>query len=297
VYPDLLSITNESMVSYLPRSLVKFLQLLLGNNAATKVAAIGQSVVQGVRPKVIIAPMQLALAVQLHHHFGSRFLTDLLHSFGFCSSYSEVQKFEKNAAVAQGTEVAADKSCFVQHIADNIDHNVCTLNGRDTFHGMGIVATFIPEKIMHQCIPRLEVTGKNLIEAGRLRKLLYVSNTTGASMPICFQDLPSQTAIDLTAKLHIVWKSSFLCQYDRPSRPGLMQLLHQGQHPGKSEVVLLPMIDENPNDLSCIYSTLNFICDQALYYNCTPILTFDQLLWWKAMKVINNEPQVAGSNR
>jgi hypothetical protein len=168
------------------------------------VAAIGQSIVQGVRPKVIIAPMQLALAIQLHQHFGSRFLIDLLYSFGFCSSYFEVHKFEKNAAVSQGTEVFADKNCFVQHIADNVNHNICTLDGRDTFHGMGIVATFTPGKIIHQCIPQSEVIGKNLIEAGRLRKLLYVPITTAASVPISFQDLPTLTAIDVTDKLDIV---------------------------------------------------------------------------------------------
>ena len=30
---------------------------------------------------------------------------------------------------------------FVQYVADNVDHNVCTLDGQNTFHGMGIIGS------------------------------------------------------------------------------------------------------------------------------------------------------------
>ena len=36
---------------------------------------------------------------------GSRFLVDVLNKFGFCSSYSEVQKYEQRAAFHQGTDI------------------------------------------------------------------------------------------------------------------------------------------------------------------------------------------------
>lgn len=38
------------------------------------------------------------------------------------------------------------------------------------------------------------------------------------------------------------------------------------------------MIDMNPGDLTCIYSTLEFINDHADRYQVSPILTFDQPL-------------------
>ena len=28
---------------------------------------------------------------------------------------------------------------FSQHVADNVDHNLCTLDGKNTFHGMVII--------------------------------------------------------------------------------------------------------------------------------------------------------------
>ena len=33
---------------------------------------------------------------------------------------------------------------FVQYSADNVDHNSCTLDGKDTFHGMGVIACVTP---------------------------------------------------------------------------------------------------------------------------------------------------------
>lgn len=50
------------------------------------------------------------------------------------------------------------------------------------------------------------------------------------------------------------------------------------------------MIDLNPSDLTCIYSTLHFVCDHARRYDVTPILTFDQPLWWKALTIVKSEP-------
>eukprot|EP00794_Sanderia_malayensis_P014577 gene14577-16079_t len=75
----------------------------------------------------------------MHHHFGSRFLIDSLHHHGFCSSYSEVQNYERNAAVATGIDLdIPDGECLVQYVADNVGHNVTTIDGKNTFHGMGL---------------------------------------------------------------------------------------------------------------------------------------------------------------
>ena len=38
---------------------------------------------------------------------------------------------------------------FTQWLADNVDHNVATLSGEGTFHGMGIIAILTPKDKMH----------------------------------------------------------------------------------------------------------------------------------------------------
>ena len=51
------------------------------------------------------------------------------------------------------------------------------------------------------------------------------------------------------------------------------------------------MLDYNPTDISCVYSTLLFIADQAAKLNVTPVVTFDQPLYYKAVTIITAEPE------
>lgn len=98
--------------------------------------------------------LQIGLGILMHHHFGTRFLIDTLYNFGFCSSYSEVQKFEMNAPASRSSESENDNKSFVQFIADNADHNIRSLDGFGTFHGMGIIAASTPGIKTTRCVPR-----------------------------------------------------------------------------------------------------------------------------------------------
>ena len=53
-----------------------------------------------------------------------------------------------------------------------------------------------------------------------------------------------------------------------------------------TSVVFLPMIEMPATDLKCVYSSLRFCEELAGRYGKTPVCTFDQALWWKALKVI-----------
>jgi len=56
-----------------------------------------------------------------------------------------------------------------------------------------------------------------------------------------------------------------------------------------SVIRLQAMIDWNPNDPSCIYSTLCFVASECKKLNIqTPVITFDQPLWLKAVNIVNN---------
>ncbi|KAL8567578.1 hypothetical protein ACOMHN_054391 [Nucella lapillus] len=50
------------------------------------------------------------------------------------------------------------------------------------------------------------------------------------------------------------------------------------------------MIDMDPTNMSCIFSTLHFVSSVASRYDCTPVLTFDQPLWWTSTMIIDAEP-------
>ena len=133
-----------------------------------KIASIGQAIMQAARPRVLLAPLQFGLGVQMHHHFGSRFLIDALHCHGFCCAYNEVQQFEGNAALSYNTDIPNYTSECVQYAADNVDHNSRTLDGHNTFHGMEMIVVITPENQCTKPNPRVTVTYKDVAIVGRV---------------------------------------------------------------------------------------------------------------------------------
>ena len=63
----------------------------------------------------------------------------------------------------------------------------------------------------------------------------------------------------------------------RPNWKGFMgQLTSEKTKTTKSTITMSPLIDLNPSDENCIYSTLLYITDQAKYLNIeTPCVNFD----------------------
>ena len=282
----------ESSLDFLPASLLLLLEGIFLKKDSLLVASICQAIIQAARPRVVIAPLQIGLGVQLHHSYTSRFLIDTLHQFGFCCSYNEVILFRQNAAVDQGTDIPAYNGQFVQYVADNVDHNTRTLDGNNTFHGMGMITTVTPGTSEVRYVPRRKVKPEEISLAGKIHIQPPVMPRQG--FEITYKDITLKKVLDPTANLDILWKCSLLFGITRPSWSGMMQTVHKGSHKGKSSITFLPMIDMNPSDVTCINSTLKFVSDHAKSHdNATPIITFDQPLWWKAFNIIQTEP--AGS--
>ena len=140
-YPGIDELGSKESINFLPTSLrVQLKDLFVGKDVQTKIASIGQAIMQAARPRVLLAPLQVGLGVQLHHHYSSRFLIETLHKHVVCCSYNEVHQFEQNAVFSYGTDIPNYTSPFVQYVADNVDHNIKTLDGNNTFHGMGMIA-------------------------------------------------------------------------------------------------------------------------------------------------------------
>ena len=292
VYPHCNDLTSqEAGIEYLPNTLRVLLEeLFAGKKAGVKIASIGQAMMQATRPRVLLAPLQFGLGVQLYHHFSSRFLIDSLHHHGFCCSYQEVQWFEHNAAQSHGTAIPNLSTEFVQYGADNVDHNIRTLDGHGTFHGMGMIVAVTPETSSGQSIPRTKVTSLDVAAVGRVQIRFHKEERNGMSA-VTYQKLFHLKAQNCYENLDVLWKTSIIFGSPRPAWSGMMQFVHQGDHPGKASVMFLPIIDMNPSDSTCIYSTLMFVSEHAQRHGVTPILTFDQPLWWKALMIIESEPE------
>ncbi|XP_052087706.1 uncharacterized protein LOC127724691 [Mytilus californianus] len=279
----------EENIAYLPDSLKQLLGGIFSEkDCDLKVAAIGQSIMQATRSRSLIAPLQLGLGVQMHHHFGSKFFLDTLYQLGFSSSYKEVLKHSVNSALQGNDSPQELEGRCILHVADNVDHNIRTLDGHGTFHGMGIIAGITPGYNHKTIVQRLNVSLDDIKQIGKIDLHQYNFDRT-SKLSLKFESLAAQHSDLLPDNL------SLLCSTLWPKKmigwSAMCNLVQDGAYPGKSTIVFLPMIDLEPGNLSCIFLTMKFVCNEAFKYRANPMLTFDQPLYWKALTIIDNEPK------
>ena len=102
---------------------------------------------QAARSRSVLCPILLGLGVEMDHTFGSKFLVYELAKLGFSVSYDEVIRYKQSVVLATDPDHIsgpAYPNAFTQWVADNVDHNIRTLGGYGTFHGMGIISASTP---------------------------------------------------------------------------------------------------------------------------------------------------------
>lgn len=84
----------------------------------------------------------------MDHVFGSRWLIDELSRLGFSITSDEVSRYKQSVIQTESLNNLLSEyfpGTFTQWVADNVDHNIATLDGQNTFHGMGIIAVSTPK--------------------------------------------------------------------------------------------------------------------------------------------------------
>ena len=187
---------------------------------------------QSVQPRILNMPHQLGLGVQMHRQFGSRFLIDTLKELGFCSSYSEIQRYERCAAVHFGTDIPGlGLSAFLQHMAVNFGHNLRTLDGYNTFHGIGKFSVTTHRTEIAKIIPRVKVKTEYIIAAGKVN-ITVLKPKAGTLPSLRSEKLPDFTAEDRKEYLGILsGKHPGKCNLK-----GLLGMFIQGSHTGVSSI-------------------------------------------------------------
>ena len=87
---------------------------------------------------------------QVHHIYRSKFPVETLSNMGYASSYAELLWFEKNAASCVTPDLLLEETSIFDisllFASDNVDHNIITIDGKGTFHGMGMIAAVPPSR-------------------------------------------------------------------------------------------------------------------------------------------------------
>lgn len=273
-YPSSSDISNlDRNLQFLPPSMTLLLSTLLRDkkDCKLKIASIGQTLVQATRPTVLISPLQLGLGVEIHHLTGSKYLVDHLNKLGFSSSYAEVKRYEQSAAMTQGISIQGltPTSC-VQFVADNVDHNIQTVDGTGTFHGMGMIAAVTPAVRTSRSIKRdSTVTAEQVKSVGRIPVKMFSSSTSQLNLHYGLLKTNHST---VNPFLDLLWKLSWPLRSPRPGWSGAMQAVCDGHYPGQSCFTFLPMIDMDPTDMSCVFTTLHFLSALASQNHVTPVM-------------------------
>jgi len=294
----------EKAKQWLPSLLNKFISNLVSTDI--KIASLGHAIVQAVKPKTVIARILFGLGISLDQIIGSKTLINLLSRLGFCSSYDEITRFKQSVVQCEDdVPVSYGLDSFTQFAADNIDHNVCTIDGFDTFHGMGIISMSTPLSSSVQHFGETPVR--------RLPRAAVTDIVHNRGMPLLNYDLPPRSALTVfsfkTRQLlhHLfdkpistdedtLWHAGWFfmdAEHPRPGWSGFMHDLHQHSYtsPVQSAVItMFPIIDQKPNEFSTIYSTLTYVNQQAKRLSVqTPCITFDHPLWIKAIDIVHCE--------
>lgn len=222
-----------------------------------------------------------------------RFVVNTLNALGFCSTYGEAKKFQLCASIAlAATRTNSNENlAVIKYVADNVDHNLRTLDGKNTFHGMGIISIYPNLQVENSKIPRIKATLKDIKAIGSVEIIPYFLPLTPKES-LFYRKLNEVVIQDQYSDLDFLWKVSWAQGGTvRPGWSGMMQMVQQGPHTGKQSVNFLPIIDMNPTDYTCINSTLHFICKDAAKHNAAPTITFDNPLYLKARTIIENEPE------
>lgn len=171
-----------------------------------------------------------------------------------------------------------------------MDHNSCTLNGKGTFHGMGMISIEgLTQNKAEKRILRTKATIEDVTKINNV-DIVYYSEDSEDTLSIKYETLHPAVINDSFSKLDLLWTVSWPTVYDRPAWSGFMQSATTGPYAKKPTITYLPMIDLSSSSYTCIYSTLLFVAKQAELNGTIAVLTFDQPLYWKARLIIEREP-------
>ena len=136
MYDDI--VFPEKQDTFLPSSLHKFLEMLVRSKNQ-----IGQAIAYTTHPRLAIPAIPIGLGIEMDHMFWSKFLINKLSQLCLGISYDEVNRYKQSVIENNNvTDIQKElpDDTFAQYATDNVEHNICFLDGKRTFHGMGITS-------------------------------------------------------------------------------------------------------------------------------------------------------------
>ena len=136
------------MAQWVPPLLQTFLGSIIGDEI--KQIATGHCIVQASRPRSVISPVLFGVGVTVDHLVGSKALVQMLARLGLSITVDEINKYKQSIVQSVEEDLSASSpAAFTQWSADNVDHNIVTLDGLGTFHGMRLISMSVDDSPLH----------------------------------------------------------------------------------------------------------------------------------------------------
>ena len=247
------------------------------------------------RPQSFVSPLHIGLSVHLHRKFRLRGLIDVLNALDFCAPYREALKYEASVTVNAPTVIGKQHS-YIQFIYDNVDHNVATLDGHNTFHAMGGVKYVTPANAVHEEAPilRTEKVSTEMLELHGITKVTVYprprvsgySFLTAENLETIIQE-PESARTGKQLDFLWIW-NSWLHKSPVPGWNGFMDTVYNNNSSyNTSEILPLPFVNLDPSNPSTIYTCLLHATEEGEKIGQSKtVVTFDQPLYAKACEMV-----------
>ena len=136
-------------------------------------------------------------------------------------------KFEHSAAVTQSIDIPNHTPAnFIQFLAENVDHNIQTIDGNSTFHGMGMIPMVTPGTSTTRRIPCAPVTAEDTAAVNIEHFISEFAHLHAGT----FVHLQKHDVEDVTANGDLLWNITLSLPSPQPAWPGMRQMVQAVEH-------------------------------------------------------------------
>ena len=256
--------------------------------------SISQVILKAGAPQDYISPLLFAIGLFLYKETGKRVVVDVLHQLGLCESYSNIEAFQRSAALISDEE-SFPVDAFIQWVGDNFDHGEDTLDGKNTTHQMGIISCVTPPvKNIDRKIPRIRPSAKDILLKGNFNSLVKhykppIKKCKTHNVKVVPLALKGSYDFRKMYYRDYLWTIGMQVNSKFPNWQGFMSSYTKGGVCELTTVIFNPMIPLNPDTDDSVYSTICFVKEAAnKAKQCCYVLTFDCPLYMRAYRIKTN---------
>lgn len=239
------------------------------------------------RPRSFHSPVQSAFGLYLSRQYGSKHLIDLCSSLGFSTSYYETETYLQSLLKAGEPQI--EEGNFFQFVFDNIDINLRTLDGKDTFHALGGIQCVTPKTAVTSDVRVPRVKTYDFEGTFNVPVIQYAKRAKSGLKSLTIDNISeSMPTQSLVSARNMLWLSSFAFEsVSLPGWSGYMRNCYDGRQTYEPSYVLaLPFINIDPGNPTAIYSALSYASKESKLAGQPCIVTFDQPLFLKAVDIV-----------